>query len=171
MGKLFKGIVALVLVLALSGCSSSTSSNSTEVGSDVVASAVESEVIDSEVGITTTVFELVESPGYYSRAEIVHDGDTIISHSTVETRPYHDMTKEQAIDWFYDSTEYYESEEGYEYSIEFGENSVTEKLSVDLTVADLTDEDSQMPSISEENIRSFEFNRNMLLGAGYTELQ
>lgn len=177
MKKLFKGLVALVVVLTLSGCTSSTVNQdsqldvasevvsdviveSSEVASDVIVETIEVE----EVGVITSVFEL-NIDGYYSKIVIEHDGTNLFTFESYEINEYGDMNKEEAIAWYPDATDTYKGLAGYTYEIEFGEESYSEHLRIDYTNPNF---DHSLDSSNGPT--TFNDHRNIIMSGGYTEM-
>lgn len=158
---LLKGLLAVVLLITLSGCISSASNQVSQLDTT-------NEVSDVEVGITTSVFELTIDDSFYSKIEIEHINGKMISHKWTDISSYGSMTREEVMKSTSNHTEYFKSKEGFTYEIEYGEESFTEVRTIDYTVVDLEDQFFDTRGSTEEQILDYESCKESILSAGYT---
>lgn len=149
MKKNLTGLVFLILAMVLVGCSASTE---------------------------TATF-VMDQGGMTSKLVYTYQGDKVLTESAETIMPYSMLgvtTKEEAQTIFEQASpsSVYEGIEGMTYSVEYGADSLTQKITVDYSKVDTTAL-AALPGMADnqgiENGASYSKTEEMLLAAGYTK--
>lgn len=170
MKSLLKLGIAVVIMLVFSVYSTLGKDSEKVIAEAGVACNSLFDLKNNRIAENTSVFEFVHE-NKVSCEMVKYEGE-VLTHTTKISRiAYDDMSKQEAMRWYIDESEYYQKKSGFDYSIEFDSEAVTIMLSIDYTEADLNGVHFQLAKQRQEEILSYVDEKEELLEYGYIEIE